>query len=60
MLALEKEIVLAVSREMCWVDLMAEIMKLMKGYEYNIIWRSWSAQCSDTSQYQTHAFCWLN
>ena len=26
MLALEKEIVLAVSREMCWVDLMAEIM----------------------------------
>ena len=50
MLALEKEIVLAVSREMYWVDLMAEIMKLMKGYESDVIWRSWSAQCSDTSQ----------
>ena len=50
MLALEKEIVLAVSREMCWVDLMAEIMKLMKGYEYNIIWESRGAKCSDTSQ----------
>ena len=50
MLALEKEIVLAVSREMCWVDLMAEIMKLMKGYEYNIILESRGAKCSDTSQ----------